>query len=198
MYTGYFPTSSELISFLTCAHAIYTAELIYMSWPVVREFWWHPLVGLAEMGGLGRPTRGSPLTPVLIISSLDHLTDWPPYVCNKDRPTQSVSSQSFYPCFVLSVLSVRSIASWKQRKLARATDWKPVLLNLHTPRPPSRTGAVAVVLINMIANWLPIDCPTIANWLPGSQALPPKSAHFCLSQCSRILETDDSCSCNGV
>ena len=99
-----------------CPCYIYSSRVdIYMSWPVFGEFWWHPLVGLAEMVGLGSL---DPLDPSAHYIPLDHLTDWPLYVCNKDQPTQSVSSQSFYPCFVLSVLSVRSIASWKQWKLA--------------------------------------------------------------------------------
>ena len=80
----------------------------------IGEFGW--LGWLVGLGGWFGSPRESPLTPALIIYPLDHLPDWPPYVCNKDRPTQSVSSQSFYPCFVPSVLSVRSIASSKQCK----------------------------------------------------------------------------------
>ena len=63
--------------------------------------------------------------------------------------------------FILALfyLSCRSGQSHRENsENLQATDWKPVLLNLHTPRPPSRTGAVAVVLINMIANWLPHNC----------------------------------------
>ena len=133
---------------------------------------------MAHIGGFGwvrwfGSPRESPLTPALIIYPLDHLPDWPPYVCNKDRPTQSVSSQSFYPCFVPSVLSVRPIASWKECKNwtykighIQATDQKPH--HDHQVREEQ--------LRSFWLTWLPIDCPAIADRLPGSQALPTKPA----------------------
>ena len=130
---------------------------------VGQEFWWHILVSLAGLAGwlvcvvgLGVP-ENPPWPPRSLYTLLITCLIGPHMYATKTDRLKAFLLKAFI--LALFRLSCQSGQSHRENsvKIGQAIFQK------RPPRPPSPRGAVAVVLINMIANWLPSNCRPIAR-----------------------------------
>ena len=144
-----------------------------MSCPVRNSevtFWW---VWLAWLVGLGVP-ENPPWPPRSLYTLLITCLIGPHMYATKTDRLKAFLLKAFI--LALFCLSCQSGQSHRENSVKIGQQ----LVQNPPPRPPSPRGAVAVVLINMIANWLPNNCRPIAR-ISGVAA--EICQNFCRSQC---------------
>ena len=141
---------------------------------VGQEFWWHILVGLAGLVGWFGSPENPPWPPRSLYTLLITCLIGPHMYATKTDRLKAFLLKAFI--LALFCLSCRSGQSHHENSVKIGQQ----LVQNPPPRPPSPRGAVAVVLINMIANWLPSNCRPIAR-IAGVAA--EICQNFCRSQC---------------